>query len=251
MAVWPPSSLPMAHGLPGSLGPATRVLFGPLRCDRPMGWMGGRYTTSKPMAATSGSRLRAARRKPPSERGNSSYQALNSARSRSTQICRGSVRVRSAGFCFFFCRACSSFDLLELDVDRLAGGLLDLDVVGQRGQAVGPGLDDVFVQAERGGLDDRLPPVVAQMLHGRVAPLGFTRRTPLHAGGEDVVAVAVDVGRDPHGLADHRLGRMPSRRARARVVDDDATDHPVGVPGFGSAVTLVAPACPAATVSTR
>ena len=109
MAVWPPSSFPMAQGLPGSLGPATRVLFGPLRCERPIGWIGGRYTTSKPMAATSGRRLWAARLNPPSDRGNSSYQALNWARSRSTQSRSGSVRVRSAGVKpFFFCRLVSS-----------------------------------------------------------------------------------------------------------------------------------------------
>ena len=56
----------------------------PLRaccCDpcgalRPIGWIGGRYTTSKPIAATAGSRRRVPA-SPPSERGNSSYQAPN------------------------------------------------------------------------------------------------------------------------------------------------------------------------------
>ena len=33
---------PIAHGLPGSSDPATRALFLPLRCVRPMGWIGGR-----------------------------------------------------------------------------------------------------------------------------------------------------------------------------------------------------------------
>ena len=42
MAVWPPSALPMAHGLPGSSGPALSVLLGPLRWLTPTGWMGGR-----------------------------------------------------------------------------------------------------------------------------------------------------------------------------------------------------------------
>ena len=46
----------MAQGLPGSPGPAVRALSGPLRAVRPIGWIGGRYTTSKPMRAISGSR---------------------------------------------------------------------------------------------------------------------------------------------------------------------------------------------------
>ena len=76
MAVWPPSWLPMAHGLPGSSTPAVRVLLGPFRAVWPMGWMGGRYSTSKPMAASSGTRA-ATPLKPPNDRGNSSYQAPN------------------------------------------------------------------------------------------------------------------------------------------------------------------------------
>jgi len=40
--VWPPSSEPMAQGLPSSSGPAVTLLFGPLRKALPMGWMGGR-----------------------------------------------------------------------------------------------------------------------------------------------------------------------------------------------------------------
>ena len=41
-AVWPPSGPPIAHGLPGSSGPASGALSGPLRNARPMGWTGGR-----------------------------------------------------------------------------------------------------------------------------------------------------------------------------------------------------------------
>ena len=50
-AVCPPSAAPIAHGLPTSSGPATSVLSRPLRCATPTGWIGGRYTTSKPAAA--------------------------------------------------------------------------------------------------------------------------------------------------------------------------------------------------------
>jgi hypothetical protein len=40
-AVWPPASEPIAHGLPGSSGPASSVLFGPLRLVVPIGCTGG------------------------------------------------------------------------------------------------------------------------------------------------------------------------------------------------------------------
>ena len=50
-SLWPPSAAPIAQGLPGSSGPAVRVLFGPFRKLRPIGWIGGRYRTSKPMPA--------------------------------------------------------------------------------------------------------------------------------------------------------------------------------------------------------
>src|SRR4051794_10503685 len=49
MASWPPSTLPMAHGEPGSAGPGVRVLLGPLRNARPIGWIGGGETTFHPL----------------------------------------------------------------------------------------------------------------------------------------------------------------------------------------------------------
>ncbi len=92
MASWPPKREPMAQGLPGSSGPGVSVLLGPLRFTSPIGEIGGRYTTSKPRAAIAGSRFvavanvpeRGGSRLAPSERGKNSYQAENSARSRST-----------------------------------------------------------------------------------------------------------------------------------------------------------------------
>src|SRR5438874_7837336 len=56
MASWPPAALPIAYGLPGSFGPATRLLFGPLRLVVPIGWIGGMYSVSKPIAAIAGRR---------------------------------------------------------------------------------------------------------------------------------------------------------------------------------------------------
>jgi len=42
IASWPPSFDPIAHGLPGSFGPAVSALFRPFRFERPIGWIGGR-----------------------------------------------------------------------------------------------------------------------------------------------------------------------------------------------------------------
>ena len=51
-ASWPPASLPMAYGLPGSSGPGVSVLLRPFRLARPIGWIGVKYSTSKPMLWT-------------------------------------------------------------------------------------------------------------------------------------------------------------------------------------------------------
>ena len=69
----------------------------PLRKADPIGWMGGRYTTSKPISAMASSRGTAVRSVPetgsrrpmgsictPSDRGKNSYQEPYRARSRST-----------------------------------------------------------------------------------------------------------------------------------------------------------------------
>src|SRR6185312_11197837 len=104
MAVWPPAGPPMAHGLPGSPCAAASELSRPLRLVTPTGWMGGRYTTSKPNSATR-ARARSASAKVPwrdasplCERGNISYHAANRARSRSTHTRSSrSYDVRSSG----------------------------------------------------------------------------------------------------------------------------------------------------------
>jgi len=88
-AVWPPSALPMAHGQPGSADVQVVALLRPLRCVCPIGWIGGRYSTSNPICAISGRSRSQSRKVPcrpplPNERGNSSYHALNTAFGRST-----------------------------------------------------------------------------------------------------------------------------------------------------------------------
>ena len=81
---------------------------GPCGFVTPIGWMGGRYTTSKPIAATPARRFAAVRnvplfqlpsfrRRAPSERGKNSYHAPTPARRRSTRIsCSGESVVSSA-----------------------------------------------------------------------------------------------------------------------------------------------------------
>src|SRR5829696_5325795 len=98
IASCPPSELPMAHGEPGLAGPGARVLFGPLRNEVPMGWIGGMYMTSKPICAAASMRSWDESKVPeihlefsssqraPSERGKNSYQDANSAALRSTKI---------------------------------------------------------------------------------------------------------------------------------------------------------------------
>src|SRR6185436_19069461 len=88
MALCPPSAKPIAHGLPGSSGPAVDELFFPFRSIIQMGWIGGRYRTSNPMDAIYGSRSSQSLNVPwppllEHDRGNISYQALNLAFSRS------------------------------------------------------------------------------------------------------------------------------------------------------------------------
>src|SRR5690348_7913205 len=90
MLVCPPSSDPIAHGLPASSAPACGELFLPFRKLRPIGCMGGRYRTSNPIDATYGSQDSQSRRVPGRlgsgevERGNNSYQVEKRAFSRST-----------------------------------------------------------------------------------------------------------------------------------------------------------------------
>ena len=97
MVSCPPSGDPIAHGEPGSPGCGVSVLLRPLRKVKPIGCTGGRYTTSKPIAAIPSSRLAAVRSVPetgglrpagsnwtPSDRGKNSYHEPYSARSLST-----------------------------------------------------------------------------------------------------------------------------------------------------------------------
>ena len=116
--------------------------------------------------------------------------------------------------------------LLQLQLDVLAGAVLDRDVVDPGGEPVGPRLDHELVQAQVGRLDGAGPQVVVDLGHRRRPPLGLTLRPPPHASREDVVPVPEDVGRDRRRMPHHGLGRVPPRgRSRARADDHDTTGH--------------------------
>src|SRR2546428_805239 len=83
----------MAQGLPTSPCSASSALFLPLRSVMPIGCTGGRYSTSKPIASSSGrnairSRNVACVPSPRTERGKSSYQVEKRARTGSTRTAR-------------------------------------------------------------------------------------------------------------------------------------------------------------------
>ncbi len=130
-------------GLPTSVGPGVRVLLRPLRALRPIGWIGGKQRTSKPMSRTRG-RCAITSSKVPwragssvIERGNSSYQAAKPAASRSTSSASGSCRDRERAL------AGIGDDLARLGRDQRlhAGGdvavLQDRQGIGQRGARAG------------------------------------------------------------------------------------------------------------------
>ena len=105
-ASWPPCLEPIAHGEPTSPSSGVSVLFRPLRLTSPMGWIGGKYTVSKPMSATRFSCAAVVSHvpwtglpiasTPPVERGNNSYQELTSASRRSTRMSATGPRVTSS-----------------------------------------------------------------------------------------------------------------------------------------------------------
>src|SRR3982074_2001339 len=81
----PPSSLPIAHGDPGSPGRDFTLLFFPFRLTLPIGWIGGRDSPSKIIAAMRGKSFIVSLNVPcllgcrELDRGNNSYQVLNKA----------------------------------------------------------------------------------------------------------------------------------------------------------------------------
>ncbi len=291
MAVWPPSSLPMAHGLPGSSGAGRQGVVGAFAVGHADGVdrrqvedveahgrgpghavVGRRpQTTLRPgeelvpggehgplpvdpqgdgvghgevdgvgdggehgrQAGVEGLDQPAlARSLPEGDRGLLQGLPLMLEVGRPSHVARPPLEEKGA--------------LLQLDRDVLAGGLLHHDVAPPGGEAVGPRLDADFVATHRAGLDGGRPPVVAEVGHGGIAPLGLSLWAPSDPRRQQVVAVAEDVGGDGGGVPDDRLGRVPTGGcARARVDDHDSTSHSTGVPpGAGSEPRATCPPSP-------
>ncbi len=119
---------------------------------------------------------------------------------------------------------------------------LPLQLVNPGAKRVRPGLDAECVQAVPRERQLRLPRVVADKPHRLLAGLRRLRSelAPADHGGEVVVALLEDVGRDAHRLARHPLHRKPAAvELRLDVLDDGAAPAlghclppaPVGSPG--------------------
>src|SRR6266542_1140380 len=221
----------MAHGLPGSVGPAASVLFGPFRWVRPMGWMGGRYTTSKPMRWISWSRWTQSAKVPcapgmrPWERGKSSYQAPQRARAVHDPL--ELAVVAGAVFPLLQTRDEPAEPGVEEQIEaRLLGGG---GIVPLEGEAEGRRL---LRRRARRDLAHQLP-ALQQLAQQICLPAGEAALHLLHPGskdvgprldGEDVARVPLE--RELPGPA-VVIDRAHGRLAPARLLPGPVEDHRV------------------------
>ena len=168
-------------------GSAVTALLRPLRFVCPIGWIGGRYTTSKPSSASCGS-TRSTPAKPPHERGKSSYQTPKRASSTSTSTPsftsssvsrragrrssprappRGTARRRRAARVPR--KARPSRSVCPPSSFRVTSSCHDAIAVGPRGDGVRPA-------ARRVDGERAAPAVVAERLERRLAPAPRARR---------------------------------------------------------------------------
>ena len=199
--------------------PPTSALLRPLRFVVPIGWIGGRYTTSKPRSAISGSTARTPSN-PPNDRGKSSYHAPNAARAGSTTTVSGRAERRP----------CDAHLGRASPSAASTSGTLDAEqrcALGELGREIGlAGLDLAaqLVAPRRGGVDPRadgvLPPS-GLVDHGTWRRTGRARRsTRQHrharpaARADEAVA---QLGAHLHVTVgdDRRRAPRPSRRRRA------------------------------------
>ena len=189
---------------------------------------------SKPSAARSGSTA-ATPRKPPHERGNSSYQAPKRARSRSTSIrstalLTALLRLRCESACAANRHSSTvpspkSTRPSDSSPLRSAWPAADLAIVLVEPARVGidPGLDPELPGAERVGRDARLEVVVPHRLERRLAPPSRSDGPEAHDALELVVAVAEDRGADRDRVAEARLDRKTAAvDLRLDVLDLDS-----------------------------
>ena len=109
----------------------------------------------------------------------------------------------------------------QLAPDVLSGAELLGELRPPARKPVDPALHRVFVRADLGHREDRLPAVVAYGFHRDFAPRLVPGATVHRRRGEHIVAVAVNVGRDGHGVAGHAL----DRKAPAVDLGQDPLDH--------------------------
>src|SRR6266508_3186554 len=222
----------MAHGLPGSVGPAASVLFGPFRWVRPMGWMGGRYTTSKPMRWISWSRWTQSAKVPcapgmrPWERGKSSYQARLlggggivplEGEAEGRRLLRRRARRDLA-------HQLPALQQLAQQI-CLPAGEAALHLLHPGSKDVGPRLDGEDVA--RVPLERELPgpAVVIDRAHGRLAPARLLPGPVEDHRVQEVVPLLEDVGRDVEPIAYLALAGIPAVvHRRLNALDRDGMD---------------------------
>ena len=117
---------------------------------------------------------------------------LSRSADRSRSCRRMTRRGRSAGLRLGQQRR--AFERIEGDVG--AGLLLQLETVSPGREFVGPGLDGIVIAARLVRHEASAPAVVAVLRHRRAAPFAVVLAPPDQRGGDDIMAVAVDVG--PH-----------------------------------------------------
>ena len=98
-----------------------------------------------------------------------------------------------------------AFDGVEGEIG--AGLLLQFEAVPPGGEFIGPGLDGIDIAAGLIGHERTAPAVVAVMGHRRAAPFAVVLATPDQRGGDDVMAVAIDIRPHVDALADDALHR--------------------------------------------
>ena len=105
-----------------------------------------------------------------------------------------------------------------------AGFLLQFETMPPSGEFVGPGLDGIDVAAGLIRHERAAPAVVAVMDHRRAAPFPVLLAAPDHRTGDDVMAVAIDVGPDVDALAGDALhGKAAAVDQRKNIFDMEST----------------------------
>ena len=100
---------------------------------------------------------------------------------------------------------------LEFELDRLTGGVLLFQLLGEIAEPVLPREHREKVAPEPGEWKATRPAVVAERPHRRLAPLRLVRGSPQQRRGEAIMTVGDQVGGDLDHVADEALsGEAPA-----------------------------------------